>query len=319
MLTVMRLPLAFLIVACHANILMFPIMRGDAMILYDYSIIKYPIHLFAQVLFTSAVPIFFIISGFLFFYGIDTFSSKTYFAKIKKRIKTLLVPYLIWNIIYWIEPIMSMILKGGEIKILWLLESLWILPNQETLINSMSLTTPADPPLWFVRDLMVCMLVSPLFYWIIKIKKLGILLLFSLLIIWVFSPYQYPFPGLSICSLFFFFIGCFIAIRKVNLTTFLDNRNTFIIILTLYALCIFLELVSFDYVYNGYTLNLKHNHFIFSACTLLGCVGFPVIIFKAIKDKKVSSKYLGGGILHFCNALVDFRFDKDTLCKSASN
>lgn len=44
-----------------------------------------------------AVPMFFAISGVLFFNGVT--SIKDCFPKIKKRIKSLLIPYVIWNII----------------------------------------------------------------------------------------------------------------------------------------------------------------------------------------------------------------------------
>lgn len=45
------------------------------------------------------VPMFFCISAFLLFRNIDT---KNYKEKIKRRIKTLIIPYFIWNIIYYI-------------------------------------------------------------------------------------------------------------------------------------------------------------------------------------------------------------------------
>ena len=45
-----------------------------------------------------AVPLFFIISGYLFFLQFQP-TIENYFEKIKKRIKTLFIPYLIWSII----------------------------------------------------------------------------------------------------------------------------------------------------------------------------------------------------------------------------
>lgn len=46
-----------------------------------------------------AVPCFFIVSGFLFFRSVEKFSAKVYFNKLRSRIHTLLIPYIIWNVI----------------------------------------------------------------------------------------------------------------------------------------------------------------------------------------------------------------------------
>ena len=47
----------------------------------------------------SAVPLFFLISGFLYFTGCESqFGLKDYMAKNRKRLRTLLIPYLLWNI-----------------------------------------------------------------------------------------------------------------------------------------------------------------------------------------------------------------------------
>lgn len=46
----------------------------------------------------QSVPIYFFISGFVFFLGVG-FTKEKYLQKLKNRVKTLLIPYLIWNII----------------------------------------------------------------------------------------------------------------------------------------------------------------------------------------------------------------------------
>lgn len=45
---------------------------------------------------SAAVPLFFAISGYMFFWGINSFNKDTYIKKLKKRIQSLLVPYLFW-------------------------------------------------------------------------------------------------------------------------------------------------------------------------------------------------------------------------------
>ena len=51
-----------------------------------------------------AVPVFFLISGYYFFYG-HQFCKEEYFRKLIKRSRTLLLPYLIWNLL----PMMNIV------------------------------------------------------------------------------------------------------------------------------------------------------------------------------------------------------------------
>jgi peptidoglycan/LPS O-acetylase OafA/YrhL len=53
-------------------------------------------HVIAQI----AVPTFFLISGFLFFSHFGDGGSRVWKRKISNRIKTLLVPYLLWILLY---------------------------------------------------------------------------------------------------------------------------------------------------------------------------------------------------------------------------
>ena len=45
-----------------------------------------------------AVPLFFILSGYYFFNKTD-FTTYTYLRKLQRRIKTIVIPYLLWNLI----------------------------------------------------------------------------------------------------------------------------------------------------------------------------------------------------------------------------
>lgn len=46
-----------------------------------------------------AVPVFFIISGYYFFYHAETFTLSVYKSKLEKRIKSLIIPYVVWTIL----------------------------------------------------------------------------------------------------------------------------------------------------------------------------------------------------------------------------
>lgn len=112
----------------------------------------------------SCVPCYFIISGYLFFYNINEFCISDYKKKIKTRINSLLVPYVIWNIIaiipfciYYNNGQINEILNNKEyislLRIFWDIDSGFY---------------PLDFPLWYLRDLIIVILLSPITYFIIK-------------------------------------------------------------------------------------------------------------------------------------------------------
>ena len=118
-----------------------------------------------------AVPTFFLISGYFFYYHLNKWDNSVYTSKIRKRIKTLLTPYLLWNGI----PIFGIILvrfviglKDGTSldKIQEFGDSIsWI----RVFWDSGELKGhPFDVPLWYIRDLMVCSICSPIIYYLIR-------------------------------------------------------------------------------------------------------------------------------------------------------
>jgi fucose 4-O-acetylase-like acetyltransferase len=87
----LRFPLAALAVFGHANALSFPLTDIHS----EYNIIQHLILLLSQIIFYSAVPLFFIISGILFFWSVDSYDHAACKSKMSKHVKTLLLPYLI--------------------------------------------------------------------------------------------------------------------------------------------------------------------------------------------------------------------------------
>ena len=113
-----------------------------------------------------AMSYFFFASAFLFYYNID--SSKAAFIKMKKRLKTLLIPYLIWNLIVLLYKVIR-----GE-KIILSLKT----------ISFFFFLDPINGPTWYLIALILLMLPS---FIIVKLKDKKvfsfILLIFSLLIL----------------------------------------------------------------------------------------------------------------------------------------
>lgn len=112
-----------------------------------------------------AVPLFFFISGFLFFKNIA--KCKDCFQNIKKRLRTLLLPYIIWNVVFvtWyvvmaLVPTLSSYVNSDISSRISLADPLGTL--------SFLFVEPAGFHLWFLRDLMLFVLISPLLYFGLK-------------------------------------------------------------------------------------------------------------------------------------------------------
>ena len=82
--TWMRFPLIFLIIMLHC----YSVQRLEG----NHEIFFKVIYPFSLWLGETGVPGFFFLSGYLFF-----LSKKTYLQKLRTRMYTLLIPYLLWN------------------------------------------------------------------------------------------------------------------------------------------------------------------------------------------------------------------------------
>lgn len=159
---------------------------------------------------------FFILSGYFFYHKIECFDAGYYLRKIKSRIKTLFVPYLIWNCVPILFIILgnlySMIFRNksandliGFMSELWS-DGLWHVWWDK--INGM----PFDSPLWYVRDLMVLCILSPVIYWIIRRMNYWYIGLLSLLFI---VGVNFPI-GFSITGLLFLVLVRYLLLTNLN-------------------------------------------------------------------------------------------------------
>lgn len=165
----------------------------------------------------GSVSMFFVISGFLFFYDIseikkDTF--KDYFKKkYLKRINTLLIPYIIWNTIWMIFTLLIKYIPAISSKI----ESLKLFePSLVNVFKGVFLFEYSGI-CWYVFFLMVYALLSPLIYYFMLKKWRGIVLLIGAFII---SGFKYNNEWLNYVnlfnSLFFYCLGVYLAIHHYS-------------------------------------------------------------------------------------------------------
>lgn len=162
-----------------------------------------------------AVPVFFIISGYFFFYHTKVFDKTTYVKKLKKRIKTLLIPYLLWNLL----PILlvtggnfySILFRGKSFDALKeFYTGLWNEGLYHIWWDKTSGTMPFDSPLWYVRDLIIICILSPLIYQ--GIKRIG--WIFPIILCLLHLSGGWPqINGFSSTAFCFFTIGASYALK----------------------------------------------------------------------------------------------------------
>lgn len=225
----LRFPMVLLVIFVHSqgrNYLPPPIgLESSVLELYNYSR-----NFLSVQMGRVAVPVFFFISGFLFFYKTRAWNVSVYLKKMKKRIITLLIPYMVWNFsdvfIITVKKIFAFIIKGkpfSNIIEYWssldLYQILWdnvSWPRYEA-VNWLGIETymsgPANLPLWFLRDLIVVCILSPIIYLVVKhLKRWGLLVLG----IAYASKVWLQWPGFSIEAMFFFAWGAYFSVNEKN-------------------------------------------------------------------------------------------------------
>jgi len=160
-----------------------------------------------------AVPLFFMMSGFLFFRG-GAFSAAIYRGKLRSRVTSLLIPFLFWNL-----ALFALVAVGQHV------------PRLAPFFNGQSLPLTAMSPFqmvdavigitryptayqfWFIRDLMILVILSPLLW--LAARYAGWLALAVFAIGWIFNIWPVPMPAIE--PTLFFYLGCFVAIRGWSL------------------------------------------------------------------------------------------------------
>lgn len=230
----LRFPLAVMVVFIHSFGVSdsFSVVDLQTSPLTTFDIYNFIRVCFSKVLPNIAVPSFFLISGYLFFKGLDKWDNEIYFSKIKKRISTLLIPYILWNSIALLYVIGRKTLGGilhnsdfdiiayfnthGWLRVFW--DSHTMNDSYANwLMQMVSSTSPFNVPLWFIRDLMVVIVLSPILHWVLKASRGFALIPLSLSFI---SGVWIEVSGFSIISIFFFSIGAFLSIEKKDLSIY---------------------------------------------------------------------------------------------------
>lgn len=169
-----------------------------------------------------AVPLFFIISGFLFFANYREGSTTSFFlSKIRKRIRSLVLPYAIWCTLYIATIfIIGFFVDYNTDYFVYCKQGQW----WEFL--SYVYLKPAAFHLWFIRDLFMVILCSPLIFLFIKYLPIYVQ------IICLLSLGVFQFIPIISWGLLWFTIGSMFSLNKKEIFYFI---NPLIAILCLMA------------------------------------------------------------------------------------
>ncbi len=185
---------------------------GNAQLFLGPLIPSYPLRYMQEVtvpkLIRVAIPCFLMISGYQFFrnFTIDKLPGKW-----KRRVKSLLVPYLLWNFLYYAGYLVAGLL------------------GLEKVVNrSVSLTLPNvlravfyfeyNPVFWFMYQLILLVLLAPVIY--LFIRKLWSGLPFLLLLLLGIHK-ELSLPELNLDALFYYSVAGFCALHW---KTFVEGR-----------------------------------------------------------------------------------------------
>lgn len=250
---ILRFPLAIMVVFIHMNPKVTNLLEIDYNLLSCHGIKNLIGILFSHVIASIAVPTFYIISGFLFFINFQKWNWADNKSKIRKRVKSLVIPYFLWNfvpfILYIIFMLVGVCFKGNSISNVYsyIQEYSWHIfydcnewgtTQVNWLGDNLRMTGPYNLPLWFLRDLIVLTFLNPLIYFIVK--RIRISALFILFIAYI-SRIWTQIPGFQITAFFYFTTGAYFALNNLNIVSFAKRFNY--LFLPVCIICLFITTI----------------------------------------------------------------------------
>jgi surface polysaccharide O-acyltransferase-like enzyme len=252
-LSLLRFPLIVGVVFVHAYSTTAGFSGGEVGVSQPSIIADFVRNFISQGVARIAVPLFFLMSGYLFFFGFE-WSKEHYAVKLRSRTKTLLVPFLFWNIATLLvfaaaqaNPATKIFFSGNSS----LIANFGLFEFFDAVFGLTR--NPIAYQFWFIRDLFIVILLVPLIR--LLIKFLPLLYLGIMAFFWVVGLWETFIPSME--SLLFFSVGAFLGATKRNLFHF-DSYGKI-------ALIIYLAVVAIG--------TLTGNLFIYKIGILLGMQG----------------------------------------------
>lgn len=164
---------------------------------------------------TIAVPMFFMISGYLFFYNINP-TLNEWIKKYKKRFKSLVIPFVVWCISWMLILYIVQLTSLGQLFF------------SNMIVNDFSIKQlfdytfkyPIPFQLWYISDLIKLVIISPIIYYVVKF--IGKVYAPIIIVSWIVNLIKFP--------LVFFSLGCYLAINYPKLDFKINSKFVKVII-----------------------------------------------------------------------------------------
>ena len=213
----LRAPMCLLVVFIHTSVLDTPLAKLVASKVWDIS--------------SVAVPFFFFVAGYFFFAKVgDKFSFAFYKQQLTKRFWSLVVPYVCWTSVALIFTFATMKvffhggacegldnalkhngLVGGVMRCFW---GLGVFEEYDNMLGWHCIhLTPFDGVLWFVRDLIVMCVISPIVYYAAKYLR-GLFLVTT--VVFFYTKFWQT-TGFHCNALVFFSLGAYISVHNIHI------------------------------------------------------------------------------------------------------
>lgn len=172
-----------------------------------------------------AVPLFFFISGFLFFYN-SHFSWNTYKKKLLLRFHSLVIPYFFWILAFMAMTLIIQVFIPSlnnrkmlsDYTIGEFFNSFWN-------YSGLGYGCPILGPLWFLRDLILMVVFTPVIYFLIKMSRGVFVVLLAICYVLNVHVGITGFPG----SWLFFCLGAFFSIYHLDFANISYRYRTLLI------------------------------------------------------------------------------------------
>lgn len=204
-----------------------------------------------------AMACFFMMSGFWLFYEYEKY---TYFEMIRKKIYSILVPYILWGVLNLIIVQAVSLVETGQMKYSALDSIKSLLFIQIGTINFQ----PLNDPLWYLIRIMTYFIVAPVLYYLIKNKVVGAISL--LVLAMASSSFGYYSFGRW---LFVFCFGGYIGLHYKENIIKAANRSRGISLT--FTLLIYIALCALYPYFNRYEL-LKNSDDVIAIIIILGII-----------------------------------------------
>ena len=209
----LRFPLIVAVIVIHCNLLV----KNPEL---EAKPVFYFLFFVTMKLVCLAVPLFFLMSGYLFFKE-GYLDCESYKKKLARRVQTVLIPYLLWNVVYLVILGLMQLIKPDTLFILhkhiaefrWqdFLWIFWDISQITGLVDDQRACLVGA--FWFLQCLFVLFLVSPIIYIVIKYLRHLTLLLIG---VFYFTDLIPILPGIHYNAITFYMLGAYLSIMRID-------------------------------------------------------------------------------------------------------